>query len=354
MIPDSLANGRYVVEGRLGQGGMAVVLRGRDTSLERPVAIKLLAGGAGESELRERFLREGRFAAQLSHPNVVAVYDTGEEDGNSYIVMELVDGPSLAEEIARRGALPASEVSKLGRQACAGLAHAHAKGLVHRDVKPQNLLLAPGGTLKVADFGIARAAGGSATLTEAGTLLGTAAYMAPEVVQGDPATAASDVYSLGAVLWELVAGQPPRRAASLAELAAAGPPRPPSELVPDVPRELEDAIMRALAADPVHRPASAAELAAELGEPESGATESGAPPLSERPTEIASSVYRARPDRRLWLLPAALLIGLVLLAAVVLPDDEPPAPAPVQPVPAGDTPAEHARNLAAWLRENGR
>jgi len=127
---------------------MAVVMLARDTVLDRPVAVKLLAGRLeGDAELRKRFLREGRFAAQLSHPNVVAVYDTGEQDTRPYIVMECVEGVSLAEELHRRGRLPAAEVIELGRQACAGLEHAHARGLVHRDVKPQNLLLREDGAL---------------------------------------------------------------------------------------------------------------------------------------------------------------------------------------------------------------
>lgn len=187
----ALLGGRYLLERRLGVGGMAVVHLARDTVLDRPVAVKLLAERFGDDdELRERFLREGRFAAKLSHPHVVAVFDTGEEDGRPYIVMEHVEGASLSEELERRRTIPPEEVAELGRQACAGLAHAHAAGVVHRDVKPQNLLLRSDGLLKVADFGIARG-GVGATITQAGTLLGTAAYMAPEVARGDPATAAS-------------------------------------------------------------------------------------------------------------------------------------------------------------------
>jgi eukaryotic-like serine/threonine-protein kinase len=244
----ALAGGRYEVERELGRGGMGRVLLARDAALDRYVAVKLLDAG-GDPELRERFLREGRFAAQLSHPNVVAVFDTGEADGRPFVVMEVVEGGSLADEVRRRGALPPDEVAALGRQLCAGLHAAHARGLVHRDVKPQNLLLARDGTLKVADFGIARSTSQSPTLTRAGTVLGTPAYMAPEVVRGEAATAASDVYSAGAVLYELAAGRPPRSVASLAELASEEPIAPPGELV-DLPVELEDAIMRCLARAP--------------------------------------------------------------------------------------------------------
>lgn len=342
----ALAGGRYLLERRLGRGGMAEVVLARDTTLDRPVAVKLLADGpSGDPELRERFLREGRFAAQLSHPNVVRVYDTGEEDGRPYIVMELVDGASLAEELQRRGPLPAAEVVELGLQACAGLAHAHERGLVHRDVKPQNLLLGRNGTLKVADFGIARAGSGSATLTQAGTLLGTAAYMAPEVVRGEPATTAADVYSLGAVLYELVTGSPPRRAATIAELADDEAVLLPGQRADGVPRELEETIMRCLDPDPARRPASARDLARELGEP-------GGPTLSQRPTEIARSVRRTEASRRVWL-GAAIAAALAALGlALTTGDDDPGAPPAIAPVPAGGTPEQDARNLSDWLREN--
>lgn len=344
MIPTELAGGRYVLGERLGRGGMAVVALGRDTALDRPVAVKLLADSLhGDAELRERFLREGRFAAQLSHPNVVGIFDTGEEDGQPYIVMERVEGGSLAELLHRRGPLPPDEVAALGRQAAAGLAHAHARGLVHRDVKPQNLLLDGAGTLKVADFGIARSGETSATLTQAGTLLGTAAYMAPEAARGEPATPAADVYGLGAVLYELVTGGPPRKVTTIADLARHEPPPPPSELA-ELPRELEDAIMRCLAADPVHRP-SAEELVLELG---------GEATFSQRPTEVIAPPP-ARRQRRRWPAAAAVAaaIAVAALAAFVLDEDE-PAPPQVEPVPAGTTPADHARNLADWLREQSR
>jgi serine/threonine protein kinase len=343
--PATLAGGRYALERPLGRGGMAEVMLARDTALDRDVAVKLLAERVrGDRDLRERFLREGRFAARLSHPNVVGVYDSGEEDGRPYLVMECVDGVSLAEELARRGPLAPAETAALGRQACEGLAHAHARGLVHRDVKPQNLLLRPDGTVKVADFGIARAAGG-ATLTQAGTLLGTAAYMAPEVVAGKPAGPAADVYSLGAVLYELVTGEPPQRARTLAELAEQEPPRPPSEHAPGIPPGFEETIMRCLARDPAQRP-SAEELARELALP-------AAP--SEAPTEITRGRTPARPHRRrFWLVPAGVVAAAtaVTLAIAATTDDDPPPPQRVQSVPVGRTPAEDARNLADWLRAN--
>lgn len=346
MTAQELAGGRYVLERPLGRGGMAVVMLGRDTALDRSVAVKLLADSVrGDRELRERFLREGRFAAQLSHPNVVAVYDTGEEDGQPYIVMEYVDGVSLAEEVHRRGPLPADEVAELGRQASAGLAHAHERGVVHRDVKPQNLLLDRAGTLKVADFGIARAGDVSATLTQAGTLLGTAAYMAPETVQGEPATASSDVYSLGAVLYELATGRAPRQVTTIADLARDEPTPLPGEHVDGLPAQLETTIMRCLEPDPSRRPSSAGALAQELGAPPT------APTLSQRPTEVVR-VHRSR--SRAWLVAAGAAAVVAVVAALALRDggETPPGPPAVAPVPAGASPAEDARSLADWLRAN--
>lgn len=347
MSPTSLAGGRYTVERELGRGAMAVVMLAHDATLDRPVALKLLsASAAADGELRERFLREGRFAAQLAHANVVAVYDTGEEDGRPYIVMECVQGESLAELARRRGPLPAEEVVELGRQACAGLEHAHSRGLVHRDVKPQNLLLRDDGTLKVADFGIARSGSGAATITQAGTLLGTAAYMAPEVVAGDPATTASDVYSLGGVLYELVSGRPPRRAATIAELARDEPVRPPSELVAGVPAQLETTILRCLEREPARRPASARELADELGEP------AMAPTFSQHRTEVLRVDERGGRGRVWASLAALAAAAIVALVVVTLDDDEPPRAPAVEPVPVSGTPARDARSLAEWLRSN--
>lgn len=336
---------------------MAVVHLAHDTALDRPVAVKFLAASEnGDDALRERFLREARYAAQLSHPNVVAIYDTGEEDGLPYIVMEYVDGATLADELRRRGALPPGEVAALGRQACAGIAHAHDAGLVHRDIKPQNLLLRSDGTLKVADFGIARGGVGS-TLTHAGTLLGTAAFIAPEVVRGEQATVAADLYSLGAVLYELLTGAPVRRVDTLADLLDESPVPQPAELASEAPPELERAIMHCLEPEPSHRPATADALAAEL---DGIAAEAPTQPLSEtlsrRPT---SPLLRPRRDDVRYLtrsrapLWAALALGaIVLLVVLAFSGSDEPAPARVEPVPAGSTPAEHARNLSDWLRQN--
>jgi serine/threonine protein kinase len=333
--------GRYRLERPLGHGGMGSVYLAHDTELDRPVAVKLLAESlAGDIAFRKRFLREARLAARLSHPNVVAVYDAGEADsGRPYIVMEYVDGTTLE----GRGPLPPAEAVSLAVQACHGLAHAHATGLVHRDVKPHNLLLRTDGTLKVADFGIARAAEATA-LTQIGSVLGTAAYLAPEQAAGGEVTAAADVYSLGAVLYELLTGRPPYEPASLADLADRPEIRPVGELAPTVPRQVEDAVMRSLARNPAYRAASADELARELGDQ---------PTAKTRVARVAPA-RRRRP--RWWLaVPVAAVIAAVVAAVVLTTNDDskpPPRPAPaaVRPIPPGANAQEQARNVAAWLR----
>ena len=348
----SVGGGRYRLERLLGGGGMAGVYLGRDMELDRPVAVKLLAENLAQDEaFRERFLREARLAARLSHPNVVAVYDAGEtEHARPYIVMEQVEGRTLADVLRERGRLPHGEAVALALQACNGLAHAHQAGLVHRDVKPQNLLLRNDGRLKVADFGIARAADETA-LTEIGTVLGTAAYLSPEQAAGEEVTAAADVYGLGAVLYELLTGRPPYELESLADLAARhaeGTITPVAELAPDVPEHVEDAVMRALARNPTYRPASASELAREL------VREAGLPP-----TRAAVRVAPWR--RRLWAALAAMgalaavLLGVVLATRGGSSSTPPPQPRrAVAPVPHVADARRQARELAAWLRRNSR
>jgi eukaryotic-like serine/threonine-protein kinase len=354
--------GRYRLERELGRGGMAVVHLAHDTVLDRRVAVKLLSEGSrGDPDLRARFLREGRLAAALAHQNVVRVFDTGDDGEQPYLVMEYVEGRSLA-EVRRQGALDPEAVVSLGRQACAGLAHAHQAGIVHRDVKPQNLLLQDDGVLKVADFGIARGSSG-ATITVAGTLLGTVGYMAPELVAGASATVASDLYALGAVLYELLAGRPPREAATIADLTDGSTVTPVHELAPAAPPALADAIMRCLDPDPAQRPASASELALDL-EGLSEAPTQVSPDAETRVHQAAASTglrvgttqspARGTRSRAVPLAAAAasLVLAAVALAFVAGGDDGDEAPPPVEPVPAAETPADGARNLSTWLREN--
>src|SRR6266851_2352022 len=244
---------RYVVERALGRGGMATVYLALDRALDRQVALKALAEHfAADEPLRQRFLREARLAAKLVHPNVVQVYDVGEDERGPFIVMEYVAGDSLADELGRRGRLPPAEVVSVAIQLCSALEAAHAEGLVHRDIKPQNILRRPDGQVKLADFGIARSITGTQH-TEIGTVLGTAAYLSPEQARGEPVTAAADIYSLGIVLYELLTGKTPFSADTLPELLlkreqAAVPP--PSDLVADIPPGLEAVVMRCLALRP--------------------------------------------------------------------------------------------------------
>jgi serine/threonine-protein kinase len=349
-LSETLAAGRYSIERELGRGGMANVYLARDRELDRPVALKMLAAHlGGDEEFRSRFLREARLAGRLSHPNVVGVYDAGESDGRPFIVMEYVAGRTLAD----CGRLSAERVVELALQACAGLQHAHDAGLVHRDVKPGNLLLRDDGVLKIADFGIARAAE-MTRQTQAGTILGTAAYLAPEQIAGEDATPASDLYSLAAVLYELLAGRPPYVFDSLAELAAQQAEAsvvPVRDLARSVPRELEAAVMHALAREPRFRPASAAAFANELAAPAEPPTQ----PLPRR-----RFVHLAGRGGWLWLAAAlaAAVVGVILgvanLGGGSASPRPPRAPPHVAPPVHGETPAQSARNLAHWLRAHSR
>jgi serine/threonine protein kinase len=350
MAASSVGAGRYRLERPLGHGGMATVYLGHDQELDRPVAVKLLAEGLADDEaFPARFLREARLAARLSHPNVVNVFDAGEAaDGRPYIVMEHVDGQNLAELLAARGRFEPDEAAGLAIQACRGLAHAHAHGLVHRDVKPQNLLLRGDGMLKVADFGIARAAEATA-LTQAGTVLGTAAYLSPEQAAGEEVTSATDVYSLGAVLYELLTGRPPyelESLAALAQLQAAGTIEPVRELAPEVPARVEDAVMRSLARNPAYRPPSAEAFAAELGGGEAASTRVAAHPRRRRRRGLV-----------LALAGAVVLAAILLAVALASRGGEPTSPQPkrrsppeVAPIAHGASAQEQARHVAAWLR----
>jgi eukaryotic-like serine/threonine-protein kinase len=348
----ALAGGRYVVERELGHGGMATVYLAHDEELDRRVALKLLAEHlTGDESFRARFLREARLAARLSHLNIVQVYDAGEAGERPFIVMEYVAGGTLAD----CGRISVEGVAELGRQACAGLQHAHAAGLVHRDVKPGNLLLRDDGVLKITDFGIARAVEATRH-TLPGTILGTAAYLAPEQISGGDATTESDLYSLGAVLFELLTGRPPYVFESLSELAASqadgGAIPPVRDLRSDVPLQLERAVMHALARDPRFRPQSASELAGELA-----AVAAPEPPTKPLPRQSVVAKHRRR--WVLWFAAAAvaatIAVVLGLLGLGGSSGHEPKAAPPHVSAPArGSSAAEEAGNLARWLRAHSR
>jgi serine/threonine-protein kinase len=260
LAQDTVVAGRYRLLGRLGSGGMADVWCAEDSMLNRRVALKFLHPRfAQDEQFVERFRREASAAAGLQHPNVVGVFDRGTVDGTHYIAMEYVEGASLKDLIGR--GLTVGEAVEIVRQVLAGVKYAHERGIIHRDLKPQNVLVDSEGRARVTDFGIARA--GVSEITQTGSVLGTAQYLSPEQAQGLPVTAASDIYSIGVMLYEALTGTVPFDADSPVTVAlkqVSERPRPPSELNPQVSRALDGVVMRALAKDPANRFASAEEF----------------------------------------------------------------------------------------------
>ena len=256
--------GRYRLVELLGSGGMATIYRATDTGLGRDVALKLLRPEyLRDPDFSSRFRQEAQAAASLSHPNIVTVYDYGEDPSGPYIVMELVDGEDLATILRRSGALPPRQVARIGAGVARALAAAHARGLVHRDIKPGNVLIGADGAVKVVDFGIARAIA-EAQVTLPGTTLGSVHYFSPEQARGEPATASSDIYSLGIVLYEMLTGVRPFEGDSAASVALArltGPIPDPTTVRPSVPADLAAITRRAMALDPKDRWPSAAVMA---------------------------------------------------------------------------------------------
>jgi eukaryotic-like serine/threonine-protein kinase len=261
--PGRVLGGRYRLVQPIARGGMATVWLADDPVLSRKVAVKILkADLAADEATRARFRHEAISAARLSHPCIVSTYDTGDDDGTAYIVMELVEGPTLRQLIHDTGGLPVRDVVKLGTQVADALDAAHRAGLVHRDVKPANVLVPPRGPVKVTDFGIAKAAG-TDDLTKTGTVMGTARYLAPEQVSGKPTDARTDVYALGLLLFECLTGHVPFGgdtdvATAMARLTTSAPSIRAER--PDVPPALDDVIHRCLARNPEQRFDSAADV----------------------------------------------------------------------------------------------
>jgi serine/threonine protein kinase len=322
LTPGRVLAGRYRLESPIARGGMASVWLSRDELLGRRVAVKVLHTDlAGDEKLRGRFRQEAIAAAGLSHPNVVATYDTGEDGDLAFIVMELVEGESLRQLLDRKGALEVGQSVNIARQVSAALEAAHRKGIVHRDVKPANVLVPSEGSVKVTDFGIAKATGGG-DFTRTGMVVGTARYLSPEQVQGQPTDARTDVYALGLVLYEMLAGRPAYQgdsemATALARLT--GPPAPIGSIRPAVPAGLAAVLDHALQPDPAHRIPSAAAFG-ELLERGPNAVPRPAQP---RPTAAAAAPRPA------------------------------PRPQPVQPTrtqPRPPTKAQPKRRRGGWLR----
>src|SRR5205085_1372867 len=263
---DSVFDGRYRIIRKLGAGGMANVYLAEDQELGRRVAIKILDDRhAADDSFIERFRREAKNAAGLSHPNIVSIYDRGEAEGTYYIAMEYLSGRSLKELIVSRGPTPVRIAIDYTRQILAAIGFAHRNGIVHRDIKPHNVVVDADGRLKVTDFGIARS--GASQMTEVGSIIGTAQYLSPEQAKGAPVDQRSDVYSVGIVLYEMLTGQVPFTGDTPLEIAMkhlSEIPRPPSELRPEVPHDLDSVVLRVLAKDPAERYQSAEEMDADL------------------------------------------------------------------------------------------
>ncbi len=280
---------RYQLEEPIATGGVAIVWRAHDIVLARSVAVKLLHPHlTGDSTTVERFRREAQAAAQLTHPNAVAIYDSGLEDDLVYLVMEYVDGPSLRDVIHEQGALDSTVVAALGEQIASALGEAHVHGFVHRDVKPANILLTGEGLPKVTDFGIAKALGQDDTLTTPGTVIGTAAYLAPEQLEGLEVDTRADVYALGVLLYECLTGEPAYQGDTPTATAAARLSRelpPPRTVRADIPRALDRIIVTATRRDPAERFDDGKAMASAL-----------APLVRTRPSDVTASLVGAHPE----------------------------------------------------------
>jgi beta-lactam-binding protein with PASTA domain/tRNA A-37 threonylcarbamoyl transferase component Bud32 len=333
-------NGRYEIVRPIARGGMADVFLARDQLLDRPVALKVLFPELSvDRSFVERFRREAQAAANLTHPNVVSVYDFGEEDGTSFIVMEYVDGRTLTSIIHSEGPLLADRAAAIGADVAAALGFAHRQGVVHRDVKPGNVLIDGSAHVRVTDFGIARAANTEENLTQAGAVMGTATYFSPEQAQGHRVDGRSDVYSLGVVLYEMVTGRAPfagDNPVSIAYKHVREEPPTPRSVNPSVPSAFEAIVLQAMAKDPAQRYQSAEDLRADLLRFRQGRAVAATPPTSGMPTQAvatttvqpsvardrtrmvsAADVAPAPPRRRTGAYIALLFVMLAALAVLL-------------------------------------
>jgi eukaryotic-like serine/threonine-protein kinase len=335
----TLFDGRYKIERRLGSGGMATVYLAEDQELGRRVAIKILNDRhAHDEQFVERFRREAKNAAALSHPNIVSIYDRGEAEGTYYIAMEHLDGRSLKELIVSRGPAPIPVAIDYARQILAALRFAHRNGIVHRDIKPHNVLVDSEGRVKVTDFGIARA-GAASQMTEAGSIVGTAQYLSPEQARGTNVDQRSDIYSLGIVLYELLTGTVPFTGDTPVEIAMkhiSETPAPPSATRSEIPHDLDLVVTRALAKDPADRYQSAEEMDADLERVARGVAIS-------RETEESATQILAAPTTVMSAATAATMVQPALRGAVA------PAPPPPPPVYYDYDEPLRRRPLWPWL-----
>jgi eukaryotic-like serine/threonine-protein kinase len=312
--------GRYRMDEVIGRGGMSTVYRATDTVLDRPVAVKVLldALAAGDPTHVERFRREARAVAALHHPGVVKIYDTGADEARHFLVMELVDGRGLDAVLRERGTLQPREAVRIGARVADALAAAHAAGILHRDVKPANVMLTDDGEVKVLDFGIARPLQ-EATLTQPAMAMGTAAYMSPERVRGEPGDARSDIYALGCVLYAMLTGQAPFAAGdhvALLHQQVNAEPVPPRVRGVGIGAGLEVLVLAMLAKDPSARPQTAAEVAGRLRASLLDELDSTAATRRQVLAARGAPATVPLPSRRL--IPLGLLAALVLLVAVVI------------------------------------
>ena len=360
MTTPAVLGERYEIGGVLGRGGMAEVHRGRDLRLGREVAVKVLRSDlARDPSFQVRFRREAQASASLNHPAIVAVYDTGEDrtatGATPYIVMEYVEGETLRDVLRREGPLPPERAMSLSADICGALDFSHRNGIVHRDVKPGNVMITPQGTVKVMDFGIARAVSDSAaTMTSTAAVIGTAQYLSPEQARGESVDARSDVYSMGCLLYELVAGEPPFTGDSPVSVAyqhVREDPRVPSTINPAIPAELDAILLKAMSKNPANRYQSAADMRSDLLRALAGQRVEATPVMgdAEKTTILAATPGGYGDDRwddededarkrrrRIIAIVAALAVLLVagaIAIAVAMSGEDPPPPTPTVQVP---------------------